>query len=216
MENKTKSDLFTNWATIPNLLSFLRILMVPVFAVLFLKGYYAWSVFVLALSGLSDFFDGKIARKFNQVSALGKMLDPVADKLTQITIAVVLFITFSKGDDPLIKAFSWIFLIFLIKELVMIVGGAIMLAIGLHPGAAEMPGKVATFAFYVIMIVIIAFGPGIGILKNFFILPSWLLLALVCISVILTLIAFCSYLPGVRSQLKEKKEKKLQQEQEQQ
>lgn len=210
MENKAKSELFTNWATIPNLLSFLRILMVPVFAVLFLKGYYAWSIFVLALSGLSDFFDGKIARKFNQVSALGKILDPVADKLTQITIAVVLYIAFSKGEDPLIKAFSWIFLIFLIKEAVMIVGGAIMLAIGLRPGAAEMPGKVATFAFYVIMIVIITFGPGIGILKNIFVLPSWLLLALVCISIILTLVAFCGYLPGVAQQLREKKEKKLQ------
>jgi len=208
MEDKKKSDLFENWATIPNLLSFLRILMVPVFAVLFLKGHYAWSVFVLALSGLSDFFDGKIARRFNQISALGKLLDPVADKLTQITIAVVLYITFAKAEDKLVKAFSWIFLIFLLKELVMIVGGAIMIAIGLRPSAAEMPGKVATFAFYVIMILIIAIGPEIGIFGQF--IPNWLMIILVCISVVLTITAFCSYIPGVRRQLREKKEKKLQ------
>ncbi len=53
---ETLKDLFSNWKTIPNLLSFLRILMVPVFAVLFMHGHYGWSIFVLALSGLSDFF----------------------------------------------------------------------------------------------------------------------------------------------------------------
>lgn len=79
---KIIKEYFTGCFTVPNLLSFLRILMVPAFAVLFLRGEYIWSIVILALSGLSDFFDGKIARKFNQVSALGKVLDPVADKLT--------------------------------------------------------------------------------------------------------------------------------------
>lgn len=89
MEKKTPS-LFTNVWTVPNLLSFIRILIVPVFAVLFLKHELLWAVIMLAISGLSDFFDGKIARRFNQVSELGKLLDPVADKLTQATIAILL------------------------------------------------------------------------------------------------------------------------------
>ena len=91
-------DLFKGCLTIPNLLSFLRIVMVPIIAVLFLDGKFLWAVFVLALSGLSDFFDGKIARRFNQISALGKILDPIADKLTQITLAVLLFITFHGAE----------------------------------------------------------------------------------------------------------------------
>ena len=209
---KILKEYFTDAWTIPNLLSFLRIVMVPIFAVLFMKGYYGWSVFVLALSGLSDFFDGKIARKFNQVSALGKTLDPIADKLTQITIAIVLFITFSKAQDHLVKAFSWIFLVFLIKEAVMIIGGAIMIAIGLKPGAAEMPGKVATFAFYVIMILIIAFGPEIGIFAKYFVIPNVVMIVLVAISAVLTIVAFCSYIPGVKQQLREKKANKIAQE----
>ncbi len=206
---KILKEYFTGALTVPNLLSFLRIVMVPIFAVLFMKGEYAWSIFVLALSGLSDFFDGKIARRFNQVSALGKTLDPIADKLTQITIAIVLYITFAKAEDKLVRAFSWIFLVFLIKEAVMVVGGAIMIAIGLKPGAAEMPGKVATFAFYVIMILIIAFGPEIGIFRNVFMIPGVLMIILIAISAILTLVAFCSYIPGVAQQLRDKKAGKL-------
>ena len=200
-------EYFTGCLTVPNLLSFLRIVMVPIFAVLFNQGRYGWAVFVLVLSGLSDFFDGKIARRFNQISALGKMLDPIADKLTQITIAIMFYLTFKNSADETVKAFSWVFLIFLVKEAVMVVGGAIMIAMGLKPGAAEMPGKVATFAFYVIMGLIIAFGPDIGILGKYFTLPAAAMLVLVGISVVLTIISFCSYLPEVFRQVKEKAKK---------
>ena len=202
-------DLFSNWKTVPNLLSFLRILMVPVFAVLFMNGEYAWSVFVLALSGLSDFFDGKIARHFNQISSLGKILDPLADKATQITIAIVFFITFWNAEDTFIHYISIIFLVFLVKEALMVIGSVVMIILGIRPGAAEMPGKVATFAFYLIMISIIAFGPEIGILREaLFTYPDWLMLVLVVISAILTIIAFCGYLPGVYHQLKERNQNK--------
>lgn len=201
-------ELFTGCLTVPNLLSVIRILLIPVFAVLFNNGDYGWAVFVLALSGLSDFFDGKIARKFNQISALGKILDPIADKLSQITIAIMFYITFSNSSDETVKTFSWIFLVFLIKEAVMVVGGAIMIMFGLKPVAAELPGKIATFAFYFIMCVIMAFGPDIGILGNVYTLSSTLMLILVGISVVLTLIAFFSYIPGVFSQIKEKRNAK--------
>lgn len=201
-------EYLTGSLTVPNLLSFLRIVMVPIFAVLFWQGKYAWSVFVLALSGLSDFFDGKIARRFNQISALGKILDPVADKLTQITIAVMFYLTFKGSSDATVRAFSWVFLIFLVKEAVMVIGGGTMIAMGLKPGAAELPGKVATFVFYLVMIAIIAFGPDIGILGSVFTLPSAAMIALVCVSVLLTIVAFASYMPDVFRQYKAKKAKK--------
>ena len=201
-------EYFTGCLTIPNLLSVIRILLIPVFAVLFNDGNYLWAVIVLAISGLTDFFDGKIARKFNQISALGKLLDPIADKLTQITIAIVFYMTFSGSSDETVKKFSWVFLVFLIKEAVMVVGGAIMIMLGLKPGAAEMPGKIATFAFYAIMCLIMVFGPDIGILGNVFTLPASVMLILVGISVVLTIVAFGSYLPGVFKQVKERKANK--------
>ena len=70
-----------------------------------------------------------------------------------------------------------------------------------------MPGKIATFVFYAVMIVIIAFGPDIGLFKAF-VLPDWLMIVLVSISALLTLVAFCSYLPGVFQQVKERKSAK--------
>ena len=85
-------DLFKGCLTIPNLLSVIRILLIPVFAVLFLKDYVIAAVVVIILAELTDLFDGKIARKFNQVSALGKLLDPIADKLSQMAIVIVLIV----------------------------------------------------------------------------------------------------------------------------
>ena len=188
-------DLFKGCWTIPNLLSLIRILLIPVFAVLFYNGEYGWAVLTLVVSGISDFLDGKIARRFNQVSALGKILDPVADKLTQITLAVLLFISFYRAEDANLKAFSWVFLVFIVKEFLMVAGGAVMLACGVRPGAAEIYGKVATFAFYAIMILVIAFGPEVGVFRAIFTLPDVLMMILVIISAILTLVAFASYLP---------------------
>ena len=201
-------DLFKGCWTIPNLLSFIRILLIPVFAVLFYRQEYGWAILTLVLSGLSDFFDGKIARKFNQISALGKMLDPVADKLTQVTLAVLLFLSFNKAQDATLKAFSWVFLVFIVKEIVMVLGGAVMLACGIRPGAAEIYGKVATFAFYAIMIFVIAFGPEVGVFRAAFTLPNLLMMILVIISAILTLVAFASYIPGTFRQFKERFSKK--------
>ncbi|MBR6781110.1 MAG: CDP-alcohol phosphatidyltransferase family protein [Clostridia bacterium] len=204
-KHKKTGDLFDNVWTIPNLLSALRIIMVPIIAVLFLKGETVWAVVVLALSGHSDFFDGKIARRFNQISALGKILDPIADKLTQITLAVVLFYVFFRAENESSHAFAWVFLLFVAKELIMLIGGAVMLAFEIRPGAAEMPGKVATMVFYVVMVLVVAFGPEVGAFRDtLFTLPEVVMKVLVVISVILTFVAFAFYLPGTFRQFKER------------
>ena len=151
--------LFTGCLTVPNLLSLIRIILIPVFGVLFYHEHVLAAVIVLAVSGLTDLFDGKIARRFNQVSELGKILDPIADKLTQMTIAVVLF-------------------------------------------------KVATTAFYGVMILVIAFGPEVGALRAYFTLPDPVMIALVIIAALLTFAALLSYVPNTMQQFKEKKLKK--------
>lgn len=200
--------LFTGCLTIPNLLSLIRIILIPVFGVLFYHGEVMWAVVVLVLSGLTDFFDGKIARKFNQVSELGKVLDPVADKLTQMTIAIILFLTFNKSENPVMVWFKWVFLFFVAKELLMVIVGGIMIAIGLKPSAAIIYGKVATFAYYLVMALVITFGPEVGALRNVFTLPDTVMIILVIISAILTFVALLSYIPGTLKQFKKKKENK--------
>lgn len=218
MNEKTNEGLFDNVWTVPNLLSFLRILMIPVFAVLFYKGqhenrgdFLLWAVVVLGLSGLSDLFDGKIARRFNQVSALGKLLDPIADKLTQATIAVLLFISFYRAENRTLHLFAWVFLLFIVKELVMLIGGLLMLLFHIRPGAAEIYGKAATMAFYIVMLLIMAFGPEVGAFSvregaiyPLFTLPDAVMMALVVIAVIMTFVAFFSYMPETHRQVQER------------
>ncbi len=199
-------DLFKGCWTIPNLLSVIRILLIPVFAYLYYNDMKVEAVIVLAVTGLTDTLDGKIARRFNQISALGKILDPVADKLSQITIAVMLFIEFRTAENAMINAFGWVFLVFLIKEAVMIIGGLVMLIMNIRPGAAEIYGKVATLIFYVVMTVIIAIGPEVGAFNELFggfELPAVVTGILVVISAIMTLVAFLSYMPETFRQFKE-------------
>ena len=84
---KTKKPINQN-LTVPNAMSVFRILVIPFFAYFFLKGNLTAAIVALGLSGLSDALDGMIARHFNQITELGKMLDPLADKLTQGTVAI--------------------------------------------------------------------------------------------------------------------------------
>lgn len=81
--------------TIPNLLSFFRICLIPVLVWLYcVEQNYLWTAFVLLLSSLTDAADGAIARRFQMTSTLGKVLDPVADKLTQGAMLLCLFYRF--------------------------------------------------------------------------------------------------------------------------
>ncbi len=72
--------------TIPNMLSFFRLALIPVIVILFLNGKREWTTFVILFSGFTDIVDGYIARKFNMTSDFGKAIDPLADKLTQIAV----------------------------------------------------------------------------------------------------------------------------------
>lgn len=205
--------IFDGCMTIPNLLSVIRICLIPVLAVLYLKGYIWWSVLILVISGLSDFFDGKIARKFNQISNLGKMLDPIADKLTIFALAIVLFIKFKNAQSESMQAFAWVFLLFIAKDIIMLLGGALIIALGARPAPAAIYGKVATFMFYAVMILIIAFGPEVGAISSVnaaYTLPEIAVYILVIIALVLTFVAFFSYIPGAAKQIlgKNKEENK--------
>ena len=193
-------DLFDGWNTIPNWLSFIRIALIPVFAVLFVQGHQLVAVIVMICAALTDLFDGKIARKFNQVSNLGKILDPIADKLSQMAIVIVLLYTY--WENPI----KYLFFFFIVKEVLMLLGGALLLSKGMRPTAAEIWGKVATNVFYIAMIIILAFGEN-GALCNVthFTLPSVVTCVLVALSAVSALVSLLGYVPGFLKQLKENK-----------
>ena len=204
--NENVKDLFENWNTIPNWLCFIRIALIPVFTALFVKEQYIAAFITMIVAALTDVFDGKIARKFNMVSNLGKILDPIADKLSQIAIVIILLVKF--WDGPL----KYILFLFIFKELLMVIGAGILMAKGMRPVAAEVWGKLATVVFYTFMITIIAIGPNgallsIDLFKGLE-LNNTVIMIMVIISAILAFASLFGYAPGFLRQIKEKKNKK--------
>jgi cardiolipin synthase len=80
----------SNILTIPNLVTCLRMALIPVFASLLFYGYNRWALFVFLVAGISDGIDGFVARRFNQESELGTIIDPIADKLLMTVAFIVL------------------------------------------------------------------------------------------------------------------------------
>ncbi len=82
-----------DWQTWPNLISLVRLLLIPVFVWLVVVGHPGWALVVLVVIGVSDWADGFVARRFDQGSKLGKAVDPVADRLAIIAIVLSLVLT---------------------------------------------------------------------------------------------------------------------------
>lgn len=135
--------------SIPNLLSLLRLLLIPVFLYAYLSEYPVISSVILIVSGLTDLLDGWIARHFHMVTDVGKILDPVADKLTQFAILLCIVVTYPLAG--LLVA------VFAVKELMMMAGGIVLLKRGVQPLSSKWFGKLATAFFYVSMICVVLF-----------------------------------------------------------
>ena len=140
---------------LPNILSFTRIIIIIPFVLYFLNDDYLLSAAMLALSGLSDMLDGVIARKLDQITQLGKILDPVADKLTLTAVVICMGIKFPE---------IFILVVILsVKDLSMLLAGSYLLKKGIEPPAAKWYGKLATVFFYVSVIIIVALKALYGI-----------------------------------------------------
>ena len=148
MENKRFSK--KNILTIPNLISLFRILLIPLIILLYCgKKHYTATIMVITISGASDIIDGKIARKFNMVSDVGKVLDPVADKLTQAALVICL-----------IARYPWMWALlalFAVKECLMPLWGYLTLKSTDTINGAKWYGKLSTVVLYAVMIILILF-----------------------------------------------------------
>jgi len=187
---------------VPNSLSILRILLIPVFCVAFMSGqdYYLYAGLALAVSGLSDLLDGYIARKFNQITELGKWLDPIADKLTLGAVVVCMWLEFHEQYPVLTPLFA----ILILKEAAMAIGGAIVVR-GLEEMVqSQIWGKIGTACFYVSMLCIV-------VMTGFDLGGAWrpyIIIGLVTLSVLMMVYAFIRYcIVGVEI-LRLKKKKK--------
>ena len=139
---------------VPNMLSVFRILLIPLFIALYLgkspEDFGVAAGIVLLLSGVTDMLDGYIARRFEQVTSVGQVLDPIADKLTQA--AVVICIAFTHQQNLLLIL---LVLIFVLKEIFMGAGSLLLYKRGERPAAALWFGKLGTVVFYVVMLIIV-------------------------------------------------------------
>ncbi len=131
--------------TIPNLLSLFRLCLIPVFMWLYcVEKNYLWTGIVLIISGLTDTVDGIIARKFNMISDLGKVLDPIADKVTQAAMLFCLLTRFPLMIAPLA--------LMVVKEFFMGVTGLMVIQKTGKVFGADWHGKVNTWLLYAMMI----------------------------------------------------------------
>ncbi len=137
-----------NIITIPNVISFIRILLIPMFVIVYfsegIDNKFFWAAFIVIISGLSDIIDGLIARKCNLVSDLGKILDPIADKMTQIVVILCLTI----NHPSLLPMFGVLFL----KELLTLFAAVYVLTNGTKPISARWWGKLSTIVIFLTMI----------------------------------------------------------------
>ena len=146
-----KKDLFT----IPNWLSLFRLLLIPVYVVIYLNAAepvdYAMAAGILAVSCLTDAIDGKIARHFNMISTIGKFLDPLADKFTQFTLIVCLAIKY-----PVQNPMLWVLAgLMFIKECFQLIAGIIQFRKGKMLTGALLSGKICTTILFISLILMV-------------------------------------------------------------
>ncbi len=144
----SKKDLWT----IPNILCYIRFLLIPAFVILYIKattpGEYLRAAIIVFISGMTDFLDGFIARKYHMITDLGKLIDPIADKLTQASLIFVLIVK--------IKWMYLLLIMFLVLQLFLVIAGLIMLKKGTKLNGSKWFGKISTTVFYAVMLILVA------------------------------------------------------------
>lgn len=166
--------------TIPNVLSLFRLILIPVYVIIYLNArdhldYYI-AAGILAVSCLTDLIDGKIARHFNMISTLGKILDPLADKATQFTLIVCLAIKY-----PILR---YLIALFVIKESFQLIAGGISLRKGKMLKGALLSGKICTTILFLSLILMVML-PGLN---------ASVVNIIAIVDIIFMVIAFADYL----------------------
>ena len=176
--------------TLPNVLSFFRLMLIPLIVYLFETNEYWWAFGTLLLSGTTDVVDGWIARTFHMVSDFGKALDPIADKLTQLAVLFCLM-----------REYWWVLAVFVFKE--VFIGVMTLMALKRTGSiySAGWYGKLCTVVIYLSMFVLILWKPVFGAAPNptFVLVDSLLIVAMVLLAFIKYFIYFSKILRQERA-----------------
>lgn len=140
---------------VPNIITIIRFFLVPIFIYTFYtSNNYILPFAIFIFAGFTDALDGFIARRFNLITKWGKMLDPLADKVLQIS---VLFALTDKGLIPL-----WIIIVVILKEICIIVGSGFVYSSKIDV-YAKWYGKLATIMFYLAVLLAVFIDKQVGI-----------------------------------------------------
>lgn len=163
--------------TLPNVLSFFRLILIPLIVYLFETNQYWWAFGMLLLSGATDVVDGWIARTFHLISDFGKALDPIADKLTQLAVLFCLM-----------KEYWWVLAVLVFKE--AFIGVMTLMALKKTGSiySAGWYGKLCTVVIYLSMFILILWQPVFGTAPN----PTFVLIDSLLI-VMVVLLSFVKY-----------------------
>ena len=175
---------------IPNVLSIIRICLVGVFVYVFFSNHpnnLIWALVVFLSAGLTDVIDGFLARRFNWITNLGKILDPLADKLMQCTVLVCMLI---KDMIPL-----WLVIPFILKEFLILLGGLLVIKKRKVVVVSNIFGKATVVLFYAAIVFCIT--------AREFLEKNPVVLYIVCSFVLIAAIsAFVNYITGYFKALK--------------
>ena len=190
---------------VPNILTIIRFLLIPIIVTLLSSRKYVDAIIVFSISGITDILDGTIARKFDLISDFGKLMDPLADKLTQLSMLLMLTV---KKIIPL-----WIVVVVFVKEFCMICGASFLYRKELVV-SSKWYGKAATSLFYlaiVVSLILKALEPSIlasqPIGDSARPLVLYAALPIYCIAILMTLFSLAMYIKAffVQGYLKNEK-----------
>ncbi len=167
--------------TIPNIISLFRLLLIPMFVFFYFKddveNHFWGAIFIVLLSGISDVVDGFIARNFNMVSDFGKILDPIADKMTQAVVILCLAI----NHTVLIPMFAVLFL----KESLTMFAAIHLLSSGTKPISSKWWGKLTTVVIFITMVY--------TVIMDMYTVPNFVLYILILMSIICMVLSMGNY-----------------------
>jgi len=173
-----------NQLTAANLLTLLRMILIPPFAILLLYGYRGWALLVFFTAGVTDLFDGLIARRTGQKTTLGAWLDPMADKLLLVTMFVMLTLP---GIGTANRLPLWFTILVLSRDIATVLTVAVVnLAIGPRTFRPSVFGKIATATYIVTGVITLYF--------NYLNVESIVISVFVYGSLVITLISAFDYL----------------------
>ena len=160
---------------VPNMLTVIRFFLIPFTVYYLVNDQFILAIVFLCISGLTDVLDGAIARKFNFITNFGKLIDPLADKITQLSLLGTLVL---KNIIPL-----WILIIVLLKEATMVAGASFLYGKELVV-SSKWYGKAATVLFYLAIIVSMIFR-DLGVQNSIDLIIYYIALAMTIFSLVM-------------------------------